>query len=100
MADQPGTDAGQKPVIILMNPAVRPIPAKADVPAEHTLVLMVAAGQEDVALPAHLLPAAVVLQVQAAVVVLEAEAAEEAQVAHFVIADNAFQAPTLTCQSV
>ena len=53
-----------------MNPAVRPIPAKADVPAEHTLVLMVAAGQEDVALPAHLLPAAVVLPVQA-------EAAEE-----------------------
>ena len=97
---RPETAAAQRPVIILMSPVAPPIPAKADVPAVHILVLTVVAGPELVALPARLLPAAVVLQVQAAVVVLEAEAAEEAQVAQFVIADNAFQAPTLTCQSV
>ena len=97
---RPETAAVQRLVIILMNPAVHPIPAKAGVPVGLIPAPMAVAGQELVAPLARLLPAAVVLQVQAAVVVLEAEAAEEAQVAHFVIADNAFQAPTLTCQSV
>ena len=54
----------QRLVIILINPAVHLIPAKAAVPAEHTLVLMVAAEQELVALPARLLPAEVVLQAE------------------------------------
>ena len=67
---RPETAAAQRPVIILMSPVAPPIPAKADVPAVHTPVLTVVAEQEDVALPAHLLQAAEVLQVQA-------EAAEE-----------------------
>ena len=55
-----------------MSPVAPPIPVKVDVPAEHTLVLTVAAGQELVARLARLLPVAVVLQVQAEAVVLEA----------------------------
>ena len=51
-----------------MSPVVPPIPVKAAVHAEHTLVLTVAAGPELVVLPARLLQVAevagVVLQVQ------------------------------------
>ena len=50
-----------------MSPAARPIPAKADVPAEHTLVLTGVAVPELVAPPARL------LQAQAALEVLLAE---------------------------
>ena len=46
-----------------MSPVVPPIPVKADVPAEHTLVLTVAAEQEDAAKAAHLLPDQAALEV-------------------------------------
>ena len=80
-----------------MNPAARPIPAKADVPAEHTLVLMAAAVPELVVLPVHLLPAAVVLQAQ------EVQAEGEvpgAAVAHFALTEHAIQVPILIFQNV
>ena len=62
----------QRLVIILIKPAVHPIPAKAAVPAERTLVPTVAAAPEAVAPPARLLPAAVVLQVQAETAAVQA----------------------------
>ena len=50
-AVQPETDAEQRPVIILMKPAVILIPAKPDVPAELIPALTDAAEQEPVVLP-------------------------------------------------
>lgn len=55
-----------------MSPAARPIPVKADVHAELILVLTVVAGQELVVLPAHPLPVAEVLQVQAETAAVQA----------------------------
>ena len=54
-AAQPETAVEQKPVIILMKPAVILIPAKQDVPAELIPALTVAAVPEPVVLPVHLL---------------------------------------------
>lgn len=62
----------QRLVIILIKPAVHPIPAKAAVPVVHTLVLTAVAVPENVAPPARLLPAAVVLQVQAETAAVQA----------------------------
>ena len=50
-AVRPETDAEQRPVIILMKPAVILIPAKPDVPAELIPALTDAAEQENVVLP-------------------------------------------------
>ena len=54
-AAQPETAVEQRPVIILMKPAVILIPAKPDVPAELIPALTVAAVPEPVVLPVHLL---------------------------------------------
>ena len=81
-----------------MNPAARPIPAKADVPAGLIPAPMAAAVPELVAPLVHLLPDQAALEV-----LLPAEAAAEAQgaaVAHFALTDNAFQAPMLIFQNV
>ena len=90
----------QKLAIILINPAAHHPVAKADVPAELTLVLTVAAEQELVALPAHLLQAAVVLQVQEAAAVVQAAEAQGAAVAHFALTEHAIQVPMLIFQNV
>ena len=79
-----------------MNPAVHPIPAKADVPVGLIPAPMAVAGQELVALPARLLPAAVVLQVQAEV----AGEVPGAAVAHFALTEHAIQVPILIFQNV
>ena len=50
-AVRPETDAEQRPVIILMKPAVILIPAKPDVPAELIPALTAAAAPEPVVLP-------------------------------------------------
>ena len=60
-----------------MNPAVRPILVKPAVPAEHTLVLTVAAGQEDAVLPAHLPPDQAALGVVALAVQVEVVQVED-----------------------
>ena len=96
MEARPGTDAAQKPVIILINPAAHLILVKADVPVDLIPVLMAVAAPEPVVLPAHLLPDQAALEV-----LLQAEeAAGEAQVAHCVLAEHAIQAPMLIFQNV
>ena len=81
-----------------MNPAVRPIPARPDVPADLIPAPMAVAVPELVVLPAHLLPDQAALEV-----LLPAEAAEEvpgAAVAHFALTEHAIQVPILIFQNV